>query len=364
MHSGLSFLKYLLPVMLLPVFRIDAFAGIDWIDTVYNFGAIKEGDGSVEGSARFVNRGREATFISRVRPSCGCTGASYSQDLIQPGDTATISFTYNPLGRPGKFDKTIKVYTGTDNELSVIRIVGTVIATSATLSTSFPIEVGPLRLETATLTAGEIKRGAPRHIFVNAYNDGTDTIRPRCISTSKPVTVDLTPKTLAPGEIATFSFYIDSSKEELPGAVEYPVTFIADDSNPDSEKLSTTIYASIVPDTRLMTAEEIDNGPRAFLVPEFVDFNDVKTRQSLQFTIEIENEGRTDMKVERVYSRNPAVSVSSFQSKIKPGKKGKIKGKLNPDKIETGPFRIPLEVITNDAIHPIRTANLVGIKKE
>lgn len=339
-----------------------AFAQIKWIDTTYNFGAIKESDGPVTGKASFVNIGKEPTFISRVRPGCGCTGASYSEELVQPGDTATITFIYNPLGRPGKFNKSIRVYTGADSHLSTITIVGTVIANSSTLASSFPIAVGPLRLETSTLAAGEIKRGASRHIFLNAYNDGTDTIRPACVSDAAPLAIDVTPKMLPPGEIATFSFFIDTNKETLPGAMEYPVTFLADGSNPDTDTLSTTIYASIVPDTGNMTADEIDNGPRAYLLPEFIDFGDVESAKPADFSFEILNDGRMSMKVERVYSRDSRVDISSSPSKIKPGKKARVKGKLQMAQIETGPFRIPVEVITDDALHPVRTANLVGIK--
>ncbi|MDE6772243.1 MAG: DUF1573 domain-containing protein, partial [Muribaculaceae bacterium] len=159
MNPGKRSVSALLAVMM----TATAVAEIKWLEKTYNYGVIKEADGPATGSVRFVNNGPDATYISRVRPSCGCTGASYTQDMLQPGDTATITFTYNPAGRPGKFDKTVKVYVGKDSSLTSVRITGTVIGDDSTLESHFPIETGDLRTESVSFPVGEIKRGAHRH---------------------------------------------------------------------------------------------------------------------------------------------------------------------------------------------------------
>lgn len=345
-------------VALTGVFAMNA--EVEWLEKSYNFGTFKEADGPVTGVVRLVNKGPEATFISRVRPSCGCTGATYTDKMIQPGDTATVSFTYNPIGRPGKFDKSVKVYIGKDNDLTVVRILGTVIGSESTLESVFPVEAGPLRVETAMLAAGEIKRGTPRHLFLNAYNQSGDTIVPKWKGSSPAMTVDLRPLAIPPGDIATFSFYLETEKEALNGPVEYPVEIVADGNNPEAGQLRVDVSAIIVPDTRKMSVEEIDNGPRAYLIPEFVDFGEVEKGKLLDFRFVILNDGKSTMTVDRVYSRNELVSITHVPKKIKAGKKGIVKGKLNPSGLADGAFRINVEVMTNDALHPVRTARLVG----
>lgn len=351
-------LLFSMAAVLTAVFAMNA--EVEWLEKSYNFGTFKEADGPVTGKVRFVNKGPEATFVSRVRPSCGCTGASYTERMIEPGDTATISFTYNPTGRPGKFDKSVKVYVGKDNELSVIRILGTVIGSESTLESVFPVVIGPLRVETALLTAGEIRRGTPRHLFLNAYNQSGDTITPQWESTSPALTVDLKPRAIPPGDIATFSFYLETEKEKLNGPVEYPVEINADGKDPASGKRTVEVSAIIVPDTRKMSVEEIDNGPRAYLIPEFVDFGEVEGGKLLDFQFAILNDGKSTMSVDRVYSHNELVNITHVPKKIKAGKKGIVKGKLNPAGLAPGAFRINVEVMTNDALHPVRTARLVG----
>lgn len=335
---------------------------LKWLASEYDFGAIKEADGLMSGSVRFVNTGKESTFIRTVRVSCGCTAADFTKEIINPGDTATINFTYDPAGRPGPFDKTVKVYIGEDNDLKTIRIFGTVIGSSATLDRQFPIEAGPLRFETLLEGMGEVKRTSSRHVFINVYNQGEDTISPVCRSKDAALGVKLTPGKIAPGEIGTLGFYLNASKVKEAGPVEFYVSILPDVDSPDSEEREVEITASIVPDTSMMTAEEIRQAPAAYLVPEFIDLGEDVGNVEIGFSFEVLNEGGSALKVERVYSRDSAIKIDKTPKKIKPGKTSPVSGTLDATMLDEGAFRIPVEVITSDPLHPVRTAYIVGIK--
>ena len=126
---------------------------IVWLEKEYDFGLMKEEAGPKTGSVRLVNTGPEEAVITGARPSCGCTGVAYPDDPIAPGDTVKFSFTYNPLGRPGRFEKSIRVYIG-DFDMATIRIRGNVLGTPESLSTLYPVEAGPLRLFEKRMAAG------------------------------------------------------------------------------------------------------------------------------------------------------------------------------------------------------------------
>ncbi len=334
-------------------------AELEWLATDYNFGAFKEANGPVTGSVKFVNKGPDATFISRVRPSCGCTGASYTTSMIEPGDTATVTFTYNPAGRPGAFDKTVKVYVGEDNDLTTIRITGTVIGEAATLEANYPVDAGPIRSENTLVPAGELKRGASRHLFLNIYNQSEKAVTPTWKCDAKAMQVDLTPRTVPPGEVATFSLYIRTVDEPQNGPFEYPVTIYPDGGTTDP--LTVTVTGVIVPDTRKLTLEQINNAPQAFLMPEFVDFGETEGNGDMDLEFSILNDGKSDLYVDRVYSREDGVKINRIPAKVKPGKTEPVKGKLQLSKLPEGPFRLKVMVMTNDPLHPVRTCNLVGV---
>lgn len=353
--AAASGLLALIASMMIPV---SASARIKWIESHYNFGAIKEADGPVDGFVRLVNTGEGSTFIRSVRPSCGCTAVSFTEDDIQPGDTATVSFTFDPTGRPGKFEKTIRVVTGTDDDLWSIKLYGTVIASDETLGIAFPVEAGALRLEKDSISAGDMRRYATRHLFVNAYNQSADTISPKWTESSPAIITDLSPRRIPPGESATFSFTIKGENEDDFGPKRFNVDILSD--GPGSPEANISIGANFTVDPSGMTASELESMPYAILLPEFIDLGDVAPDTTVKFSFEILNEGKGKLSVRKIIPAAKAVTVSSFPSSVKGGKKGKVAGKFHASELKPGPFRINIEILTDDLLHPVRTARVVG----
>ena len=118
--------------------QIDSanYTTIDWLDSTQDFGPVKEGD-TVFIKFRFKNTGAAALFISRVEPSCGCTGAEYPHAPILPGDSGIITGILATRYHPGYMHKTIQVTTNTLHGISKqLSFHGQVIADSTSLQVS------------------------------------------------------------------------------------------------------------------------------------------------------------------------------------------------------------------------------------
>lgn len=90
------------------------------VETVHDFGTIKENGGPVKCEFEFVNQGNAPLVIFDATAECGCTRPDYPKNPIAPGKKGKIKVTYNPLGRPGAFDKTVTIKTnGTPKKLRV-----------------------------------------------------------------------------------------------------------------------------------------------------------------------------------------------------------------------------------------------------
>lgn len=74
----------------------------------FDFGAA-EPNSTVEHEYVIKNAGDLTLEIRRVQPSCGCTVAQLSQQLLKPGETATIKASLNLTGRSGHQEKHIIV---------------------------------------------------------------------------------------------------------------------------------------------------------------------------------------------------------------------------------------------------------------
>ena len=68
--------------------------------------------GEQEARAEFVvtNRGTETVRIARIKTSCGCTGSVLDRKIIQPGESSTITGTFNKSKRQGVNRNQLKVF--------------------------------------------------------------------------------------------------------------------------------------------------------------------------------------------------------------------------------------------------------------
>ena len=170
-----------------------------------DFGVVREDDGRISRTVKAVNITSDSLFIISARTSCGCSAAEYSDAMIAPGDTTTVTLTYDPLNRPGKFLKTAKFFTGKERIGNSIKMCGTVIPSRRNLERSYPDKVGQLRLSSAILNAGEVSKSEARPMFVGLYNDSDRPLALTAETDSPPIEAALMPDTIEPYGVATLS---------------------------------------------------------------------------------------------------------------------------------------------------------------
>ncbi len=339
---------------------------IKWLSTEYDFGTFREADGKRTGFVRFVNQGNEPTVINRVKPTCGCTVADYTQGEIAPGDTATVSFTYNPAGRPGRFLKHVKVYTGVDNLLTSITIRGTVIGAPQTLAAEYPVVAGALRLSTDTLKMGHVVMGAARNEFIHGYNQNPDTLELTWSDVPRAVSLGVSSRKIAPGDIFTLSVYLNTAEGLEPGFNELKFNLlskVAGDSEQSCIPFVVTVYTD--QDFSAVTPEQMKVAPVANLYPTVVELGTVTDKdKKIKVEVTIANDGKSKLEVRRIYSPQLTLkSATKTPLSLKPGQMKKIEVTVDCSGIPAGLFNIPVEVLTDDPLRPGTRFRLVGIRK-
>ncbi|MDE6681997.1 MAG: DUF1573 domain-containing protein, partial [Muribaculaceae bacterium] len=354
MRACLSFLLLLLTPAFLQ-------AEIVWLQKSYDFGLMKEEAGPAKGSVSFENRGTDPVVITGARPSCGCTSVEYSEEPIAPGERATISFTYDPAGRPGKFDKSIRVYIG-ENDSYKIGITGNVLGTSESLKQFYPYECGPLRLSDLRINGGEMTAGTSRNFFIRSYNQTLDSISPAWVCRDPALTVSCSEKKIGPGDIAVFALFFDAGKTKEMGEIEIPLTIISDNSVKDSPSQEVIFSAKVTPDFSHLSARQVEEGPRCYLIPEKLDLGILSGESAKSLSFLIQNQGKGKLTIYRISPKSEALSLKRKPSVIKPSKSEEARLTVLLKEIPEGPFNIPVEVITDDPLHPVRILSVVGIK--
>ena len=101
-------------------------AKISFQDKTHNFGIVKEDGGPVSCDFQFVNDGSGNLVIYEAKAQCGCTRPEYPKNPVAPGKSGKIRVTYNPIGRPGPFEKVVTVKTNAKEGKVRLKITGNV----------------------------------------------------------------------------------------------------------------------------------------------------------------------------------------------------------------------------------------------
>lgn len=92
----------------------------------FDFGDIHQGD-KVEHVFAFENTGNEPLLISNVQVTCGCTASKWPRDPIAPGQSSSITITFNSAGKMGQQNKIITIISNATNPRERISIVTNVL---------------------------------------------------------------------------------------------------------------------------------------------------------------------------------------------------------------------------------------------
>lgn len=98
--------------------------GMAWDHMQHDYGKIPQ---NVPAEAVFTltNTSEEPLVITKVKGSCGCTATAHSDDPVMPGESTTITATYNAK-KVGAFTKRVSVTTNLSEKPVVLNIKGTV----------------------------------------------------------------------------------------------------------------------------------------------------------------------------------------------------------------------------------------------
>lgn len=338
------------------LFGADAY-GRRWLEQSHDFGTIHETQGKVPAAVRVVNDSDSALLIRRVKSTCGCTDVDFDRPPIAPGDTGVVRFSYNPAGRPGPFEKHIKVYFDAETVPEDILITGTVISTPDDYRDKFPISLGALMLERDNVDFGEISVESYPVAYVMAFNPSSDTLSlvqkgPR--QGDLPADMRFSTNSLAPGRFATIGLYVGSHDAPV-GPSESVFTLCQGDSCIDMR-----VAATMLPRAKRPSGQ----APECVISPSVVDMGEIKPGAKKKLVIDIKNDGDAPLSILKVYSESTALTVKRAPSRLLPGKKADLTIECLVPQSDTAPaFGATLNVVSDDPLQPVKSIRIVGLYK-
>ncbi len=322
---------------------------ITFTKTEHDFGKINEADGRVSVVFEFKNEGMAPLVLSNVRASCGCTTPTWTKEPVEPGQIGSITVTYNPNGRPGRFQKTVTITSNATQPTTKVYIKGEVIPKAAKPVNKYTVAVGNLNMKGKTLDLGTIKKGEQKNGELEYANLTKEDHHVELATNSADAYLihQVTLADVKAEQTGKFVFAIDSKATKLYGPVEAYAYVVVDGKKEINDTYKLTIKANIVEDFSQMTLEDKQKAPIIEMPAEF-NAGNVAAGKTIKYVLPVKNIGVNPLEVRRVYCSDPVIKVKTAKATVKSGKKGSIAIDINTKDLKPGTYTREVLLITND----------------
>lgn len=99
--------------------------GMKWSKEIHDFGKIPQNK-PAKCTYVLTNTGTDPLILTYVKGACGCTTTNYSKEPVPPGESTTITATFDAR-KEGAFHKSIRVETNRNTPRISLEFKGTVV---------------------------------------------------------------------------------------------------------------------------------------------------------------------------------------------------------------------------------------------
>ena len=304
----------------------------------------------------FRNKSIRRLKIDDVRPDCNCTSVDYPRGEIGMGDKFEIKMTYDAR-QLGHFDKQAAIISNGSKKPIYIRMKGVVLAEWQDFSTSFPVEMGDLRLDRNVLEFDDVNKGFQQVQELHIYNNGTRVYQPNLMHLPAYLTAVVTPERLSPSRAGKITVTLNSDKLHDYGLTQTAVYLAGNPGDKVSPDHEISVSAVLLPAFREMTPEQRHYAPKLYLSKGSVDMQ-FGGKSKKKEVIEIVNQGRAELNITSLQLFTGGLEVSLGKRRLQPGESTRLKITALRDDLLKARIRPRILMITNDPDNPKVTINI------
>lgn len=335
---------------------------VEFETLTHNFETIEEGGGDVSCTFKFTNTGKLPFVINNIGVSCGCTTPQWTKAPVLPGKSGEITITFDPIGRPGHFEKIINIMGNIAGGSLKLAITGVVNPRPRTIvdDYSFPIADG-LRIADRSVAMGEIPRGEITYSALPIANNSDKPLKIEIDSQLLPKYVTAKPakEILGARERSEIRIKFDATKIDKWGEDEFYYSLIVNNIKQDAVILTRAI---LVENFKNLTKEELTNAPRSEYSSYFYHFSEQPKGAKLTREFKIRNAGNRALEIRHIGYNNKKLSVEPSTTTIKTGEVAILKVTIIDTK-ESGAVAETIKIITNDPLTPSRDLRILATIK-
>jgi len=313
----------------------------------HDFGTFKEEAGRQTHNFIIKNTGTSPLVIQNVVASCGCTTPDWTRQPIPAGGEGKVIAIYDPKNYPGKFSKTLSVYTNTKPNVNILVIKGEVVPHEKTTEELYTFKVGDVRFETNHLAFTNIKKTEKKIRVMKMVNTSDAPVTVEFDNVPEYITLKANPETLKPGQNGLIEGTYDATKNSGWGQASSMIKVLI--NGVPQEKVYYYISANLVEDFSSLSREDLANAPVFKIASSNVDLGTIKGSSKNEVEFKFTNDGKSDLVIRHIRSTCgcTAVQEGNLGVGIKPGESSSIKAVFNSGSYK-GKVTKAIYVYTND----------------
>lgn len=342
----LTLLLFVLPVLVLAQKETEKGAIIKFEKNSHNFDRIEEYGGTVSVDFKFSNKGDEPLFLKNVEASCGCTIPEWTKDTLQSGETGLIKVSYNPINRPGPFNKTITVTSNSTTAVSVLTIEGMVRPKPGDLSKQYPVKVGGLSFRKRNIQFGNITNEKAVAKSIEAYNSTDQAITfSEGYHSPDHISVSFDPKVIHPGQVGLIEIIYDAQKGGL-GYRSDNVTLFTQEQQDSIKQFN--IYATVLEHFPPVNIKDLASLPKIATDKKIHDFGNTTPNEVLNTEFLITNNGKEPLVLKKIQTNCNCVQVKYDKKIVLQGDSARLLVKFEIPDLAVGTQQKDISIFTND----------------
>ncbi len=298
-----------------------------FVEDSHDFGLIKEVDGPASYKFSFTNTGGAPLVLNNVAASCGCTTPDWSKEPVLPGAKGFINVTYNPQGRPGKFEKTIKVTSNGEPESQVLMIKGEVIPKPPTIEESYPYNMNGLRLKLNRIEFSNVTINKKVSQEVKVFNSSDQPMKVAFAEVPAYIHLKISPEEIKPKTEAVIDATFDAALKNDWGMVNDRFAVIINDKNEPANKIF--IRANIREDFAQLTEEQRKNAPKIEFDNTNFDYGTIEAGAKANHNFSFKNSGKSNLIIRKVMPSCGCTVANLKVNTVRPGETDTISVTFN-----------------------------------
>lgn len=348
-------------VMLFLALSATAQPTIDFAETKFDFGEFPERQSMAKHNFMFVNNGNQPLIITNVKSTCGCTSPKYTKEPIAAGDTGYIYVTYFATGRPGKFNRAIKVASNASESVKTVYITGNVIRES--VEESVKQDIAPPKsvlLKSTHFNLGNITKGGSKTVSIPITNILSSRSHIMVIP-NKPYIKGMA-MDIEPNKEGSIYITYNSAEADNWGVEDGNITLLV--KNAEVDTINLTYYANTVEDFSSLTSTERANAPKINFKQRAINVKGISKIVPTFATLTVGNGGKSPLVIHKISSPSKAITLSASSKTIVAGAGANFKIAIDPTKAKSNIINDYVVIICNDPNNPVQRVQITATIEE